>query len=133
MHFHLRREQQDAHEFYSGCIDAVATDVGRAIKALSAAAASNDKTARLQLQEPGAPVAPATGAAAADGLADGGLVDGGGGEGGGQGDEDMVEGELASAVRDLKRANVCNLNMNLQVSHTLLCENTACRSEREVE
>ena len=92
----------------------MATDIGRAIKALSVAAASNDKTALLQSPAPGAAVA--TGAAAAGGLADGELVDGGGGE-----------GELASAVRDLKRANVCNLNMNLQVSHTLLCENSACR------
>ena len=31
-----RREQQDAHEFYSGCIDAVATDTARAIKAVAA-------------------------------------------------------------------------------------------------
>ena len=35
------------------------------------------------------------------------------------------------AVQELKKLNVCNLNMNLQVTHTLLCENKECGYSRD--
>ena len=97
-------EQQDAHEFYSGCIDAVYTDMMRSIKLLSA------------------PIAHAAG------------------PGGEQKDASSTSvGEACkhkevlstSQLQDLKDSNACSLNVNLQVTHTLICENTACGYSRD--
>ena len=46
--------------------------------------------------------------------------------------DDMAEKTaVPPAVQELKKLNVCNLNMNLQVTHTLLCENKECGYSRD--
>jgi hypothetical protein len=96
------RDQQDAQEFYSGCIDAVSTDINRAIKLLSANGASAKACPLVTSKALESPVE---------------ILDDTGGK-------DALEKVamphkrtvLPPAVEDLKQSNVCNLNMNLQVT-----------------
>ena len=91
-------DQQDAHEFYSGCMDAVSTDICRSVKLLSS---DDDQGSSASSREP---------------VGDRGATS---------------EAKLPQAVRQLRKLNVCNLNVNLQVSHTLLCENSQCGYSRD--
>ena len=107
------REQQDAHEFYSGCIDAVSTDVGRAVKHLASSI------------EPRENEAPASSKICVED------VDASrGAQGGANSGNARKAAAMSSAVGDLRKSNVCNLNFNLEVEHTLLCENSGCNYSR---
>ena len=90
------RDQQDAQEFYSGCIDAVSTDINRAVKLLSENGGSAKACPLSTSKSLNAPVEM--------------LEDTGG--------EDALKKVvmphkktvLPPAVEDLKQSNVCNLN-----------------------
>jgi len=103
------REQQDAHEFYSGCIDAVSTDVSRAVKHLASSIESIENEAPASSK----------------------IVDASrGAQGGANSGNARKAAAMSSAVGDLRKSNVCNLNFNLEVEHTLLCENSGCNYSR---
>lgn len=107
------REQQDAHEFYSGCIDAVSTDVGRAVKHLASS---------IESIENEAPASSKIGVEDVDASR--------GAQGGANSGNARKAAAMSSAVGDLRKSNVCNLNFNLEVEHTLLCENSGCNYSR---
>jgi len=46
-------------------------------------------------------------------------------------DDAVEKTAVPPAAQELKKSNVCHLNMNLQVTHTLLCENKECAYSRD--
>jgi len=93
------REQQDAQEFYSGCIDALSTDIGLAVKRLTPLA----PIIQGAVSDASSANAPVEIYDAADGAAE-------------RGGEKVQKVVLPAKVMDFKRSNVCNLNVNLQVT-----------------